>query len=73
MPFHQDPDPLQGKSQQLRLFDVFVLAPAMIYVGASGRVPRWLRPFAVLGGLAVAYYNGANYLRYARVRAMLGQ
>lgn len=62
----RDPDPFVGKSQTIRLIDIFVLAPAMVYVGVSGKVPRWMRVFAVLGGFATVYYNGVNYLRHER-------
>ena len=69
----QDPDPRVGKSQFLRVWDVFVLAPAMIAVGVmisrGKRVSRWVGPLAITGGIAVAVYNGRNYIRLRRGRA----
>lgn len=65
----QHPDPEIGKTQFLRMVDVWVLGPAMIYVGAVGGIPQWMRPLAVLGGAATIVYNYRNYVRLNRYLA----
>lgn len=49
------------KSQMLRLWDVFMLGPIMIYVGAN-RLKGWERNFIVSAGILTMIYNGKNYL-----------
>lgn len=71
VPSHQDPDPEVGKTQAIRLFDVYVLGPAMVYAGLTGRVPRWMQWLAVVGGILAVTYNSANYARLERVRGRL--
>ena len=66
IPWQQHPDPAIGKSQAIRLIDIFLLAPAMIYVGASGEMPKWLRKWAVIGGVLTIVYNAQNYLRLTK-------
>ncbi len=61
--WRQHPDPAVGKSQLFRLIDIFVLAPAMIYVGATGMIPPLLRAPAIVGGVATVAYNWVNYDR----------
>ena len=54
-----------GKSQAVRLIDVYALGPFMVWSGVA--LARSGRPAAgaVLGasGLATIVYNGRNYLR----------
>ena len=50
------------KSQNIRLVDVFVIAPICVYAGTQKSLPTWLR-YSLIGiGVATAYYNGKNYL-----------
>jgi len=50
------------KSQQVRLIDVFIISPILIYAGTQKSLPTWLR-YSLLGiGVATAYYNGKNYI-----------
>lgn len=54
------------KSQNIRLIDVFVIAPICIYAGIYKSSPNWIR-YALIGiGLATAYYNGKNYIRNSK-------
>jgi hypothetical protein len=49
------------KGQNLRLIDVFLLGPFMIWFGYKSQVTgRWI--MMISGGLTIAY-NGRNYLR----------
>lgn len=56
----------EGKTQAVRLFDVFVLGPFMVW--ASGRLdaPAGARAFLLLSGVATIVFNGLNFLRIAR-------
>lgn len=55
-----------GKSQPIRLFDVFVLGPALIYVSQFRGPPLWARLFLAVAGLGVIVNNGTNYLRISK-------
>lgn len=63
-------DPMRGKSQSVRLLDVFVLGPFMVYYAATTEEqPDWMRAALAFSGLATSVYNGANYLRIKRQHA----
>lgn len=51
------------KAQEVRLFDVFVLGPAMVIAGdrLHRRGDNLLGLFMIGGGLATVAYNWANY------------
>jgi len=51
-----------SKSQNIRLIDVFVLAPIMIYAGTFKTLPMWIRVSLIGMGVATAVYNGKNFL-----------
>jgi hypothetical protein len=51
-----------SKSQTIRLVDIFVLAPIMIYAGTFKALPLWVRYSLVGMGLATAAYNAKNYI-----------
>lgn len=50
------------KTQLIRLADVFVIGPLMIYAGLGRRVPRALKGALIAFGALTILYNGANYL-----------
>jgi len=51
------------KSQNIRLVDVFFIAPVCVYAGVKAKeLPNWIRVSLVAIGLATFYYNGKNYL-----------
>lgn len=51
------------KPQSVRLLDVFVLGPFMIWSGhRARRLPGWARAGLVLAGLGTVAYNAQNYL-----------
>jgi hypothetical protein len=51
------------KSQNIRLIDVFFIAPICMYAGIKAKeLPNWIRISLVGIGLATFYYNGKNYL-----------
>jgi len=51
-----------SKSQNIRLIDVFVLAPIMVYAGTFKSLPTWVRISLIGMGVATAFYNGKNFL-----------
>lgn len=52
------------KTQGIRLMDVFLLGPFMVWFGASAKsMPVWARTTMVLAGIGTSVYNGVNYLR----------
>ena len=57
------PDLPADKSQFVRLIDVFVIGPMLIYAGTFKTLPLYLRLFLVIVGILTITYNGNNYLR----------
>lgn len=52
-----------SKSQNIRLIDVFFIAPVCVYAGIKAKeLPKWIKISLVGIGLATFYYNGKNYL-----------
>jgi len=53
-----------SKSQGIRVLDVFVIGPMMIYFGVKAKnEPTWLRALMIGSGVATIVYNGRNYLQ----------
>jgi hypothetical protein len=52
---------LVGKSQGIRLMDVFLLGPFMVWAGARSQLPPWARTFLIGAGVATILYNAWNY------------
>lgn len=52
--------------QQLRLVDVFVVAPFCLYVATRPGLTRPVRIGMAALGIATLLYNGANYLKNTR-------
>lgn len=48
--------------QYVRLLDVFVLAPVMIYASTFKALPDWVRLVLLVSGVATLVFNGKNYL-----------
>ncbi len=51
------------KSQAVRLFDVFILGPAMTYIGSTAKLKKWQRALLIGAGVGTVLYNGKNYLK----------
>ena len=52
------------KSQAVRLYDVFLLAPFLLYVGYKAKgLKDWERYGIYFIGLSTIWYNGRNYLK----------
>jgi len=50
------------KSQNIRLLDVFVISPIMIYGAYKSNMHPALRATLALFGICTIYYNAKNYL-----------
>lgn len=64
---------LLAKSQPVRLIDIFLLGPAMVYVAMNAKkeVPSLVRAFLLVSGAATTIYNGINYLELERIKQEL--
>lgn len=49
--------------QDLRLIDVFVVAPFCFYAATFKSLPNWVRAGLVVLGATTLIYNGRNYLQ----------
>ena len=54
------------KAQSVRMADVLVFGPLMIYAGLGKATPPWLRVGMVIIGAGTVIYNLANYLTIER-------
>ena len=53
-----------SKSQNIRLIDVFIIAPFLIYVGNKAKgISSFERNMIYVIGAATLIYNGKNYLK----------
>ncbi len=52
-----------GKSQGVRLVDVLLLGPFMIWAGSKKKLPGWARAALLAAGVATVLYNLKNYQR----------
>ena len=48
--------------QSVRLMDVFVLAPAMVYASTYKQIPDYVRIILFISGVCTLIFNGRNYL-----------
>jgi len=58
---------IDEKTQEIRLMDIFMLAPFLVWFGATATgVPQWAKIVMIISGILTAWYNGRNYLRKRR-------
>lgn len=55
-------DPNFGKTQIIRLFDVLLLGPFMVWTAFVPMLPVWARIFMALSGVGTIVLNAYNYL-----------
>jgi hypothetical protein len=53
------------KTQTVRLIDMFILGPFMIYAGMQMR-KDWMQVAMIIGGAATIVYNAQNFYQYER-------
>jgi hypothetical protein len=51
------------KTQNIRLVDVFLIGPVLIYASTFKTLPTYLRVALLLIGVATIIYNGNNYIK----------
>jgi hypothetical protein len=56
-----------GKSQGVRLLDVFLLGPFMIWAGTQQRLPAWAKWGLIGAGIGTITYNAINYARIKKL------
>jgi hypothetical protein len=56
-------------AQPVRVFDVFVLGPFMVWAGAKARdLPTWARGGLIVSGIATSIFNGVHYVALQSLR-----
>lgn len=50
------------KTQAIRLADVFIIGPVMIYAGLGKRPPKIVQTALIILGVLTILYNARNYL-----------
>jgi hypothetical protein len=64
---------ITGKTQWIRLFDVFILGPCMMYSGMTNKkLSRNLRALIFLSGTGTVVYNGWNFYRQWAINKKFG-
>lgn len=58
-------DAAKGK-QGMRLFDILIFSPILIYIGLSGKLNVTLRTILVILGFTTIIYNGYYFLKYKK-------
>jgi len=48
--------------QAIRLVDVFILAPAMVYASTFKQIPDYVRVILFVSGICTLIFNGSNYI-----------
>ena len=48
--------------QAVRLVDVFILAPSMVYASTFKQIPKSVRLVLLVSGVATLVFNGINYM-----------
>lgn len=48
--------------QAIRLVDVFVLAPTMVYAATFKSLPNYIRLILFVSGICTLVFNGKNYM-----------
>jgi len=59
-----------AKSQETRLWDVFILGPFMVWAATRLNAPDGAKLFLAGAGVATIAYNGSNYLRNRNVTTL---
>ena len=65
------PYPEHSKSQWIRLADVMIIGPGMIYTAMRTQPPAWLRAGMIIAGVGTLLYNLNNFWNINRQAAQL--
>ena len=61
-PMGSQPRPERSKTQWIRLADVAIIGPAMIFSATKKEPPQWLKAGMMVAGIATILYNLTNFL-----------
>lgn len=62
-----------GKTQWIRLFDILILGPSMIYAGIMDKkMSKKLRALIFISGTGTIIYNGINFIRQSSINKKYG-
>ena len=50
-----------NKTEDIRLLDIFILGPFMVWLALQKTQPEWARPWALLSGIGTIIYNFETY------------
>ncbi len=53
----------EKNTQMIRLIDVFLIGPLLIYTSFQKYLPKWLRVSLLVIGVSTILYNGNNYIK----------
>lgn len=53
----------QSKTQGIRLADVFLIGPLLIYAGTRRKLSRPIKGALIASGVLTIIYNASNYMR----------
>jgi hypothetical protein len=53
----------EKNTQMIRLIDVFLIGPLLIYTSFQKSLPNWLRVSLLVIGVSTILYNGNNYVK----------
>lgn len=59
------------KAQIIRVADVLVIGPSMLYAGFEKKMPSWLKSLMILIGAGTIVYNANNYLMIEKMKNRL--
>lgn len=52
------------QKQAVRLFDILLFSPILIYIGATGKMNPAIRTILIVMGIGTIAYNGYYFLKY---------
>lgn len=61
-----EPTPGDVKAQGVRLADVFIFGPLMLYAGLGRETPQWLKLGMILLGAGTIIYNLVNFMEISK-------
>ena len=65
------PYPEHSKSQWIRLADVMIIGPGMIYSAMRQKPPAWLKAGLIIAGIGTVLYNVNNFWNIHRQAALI--
>lgn len=54
------------QKQLVRVFDVFIFSPLLLYIASRGTLTKWMRYTLVFLAVGTIIYNGYYFLKYRK-------